>query len=133
MHTCADLHHCIIIHHTHSYMCFSATPPSPVASCSLTSSDDGARFFLQWSMAFSVQHDVDMYRVTTVPHSSSLSCSSDQLVEPSGNYSCSGLAVDMHYLFTVSAINCVDQESPPLSFTLTPQGRPCVGLLLWLP
>ena len=37
------------------------------------------------------------------------SCSSDQ-VSPSEDYSCSGLVLGTRYTFTVSAINCGDQE-----------------------
>ena len=37
------------------------------------------------------------------------SCSSDQ-VSPSEDYNCYGLVLGTHYTFTVSAINCGDQE-----------------------
>ena len=52
------------------------------------------------------------------------SCSSDQ-VSPSEDYSCSGLVLGTHYTFTVSAINCGDQEGERESFTvnITMEGR----------
>ena len=43
------------------------------------------------------------------------SCSSDQ-VSPSEDYCCSGLVLGTRYTFTVSAINCGDQEGERESF-----------------
>ena len=62
---------------------------------------------LQWSPSFTSQYDVERYRVSVNPDPSS--CSSDQ-VSPSEDYSCSGLVLGTRYTFTVSAINCGDQE-----------------------
>ena len=61
----------------------------------------------QWSPSFTSQYNVERYHVSVNPDPSS--CSSDQ-VSPSEDYSCSGLVLGTRYTFTVSAINCGDQE-----------------------
>ena len=44
-------------------------------------------------------------------------------VTPSEDYSCPGLALGTQYTFTVSAINCGDQEGMGYTFTVQPQGK----------
>ena len=100
---------------------FSATPPSPSStSCSLLPSPGGAEVSLQWSPSFTSQYAVERYHVSVNPDPSS--CSSDQ-VSPSEDYSCSGLVLGTPYTFTLSAINCGDQEGNTDTFTVTVQGN----------
>ena len=96
------------------------TPPPPPANCSLVpSSSGGAHISLQWSPSFTSQYAVERYHVSVNPDPSS--CSSDQ-VSPSEDYSCSGLVLGTCYIFTVSAINCGDQEGERSSITAVAQG-----------
>ena len=60
-----------------------------------------------------------MYRVRVAPNL--LTCSMDLNV--SEDYSCLGLALGTQYTFTVSAINCGDQEGIEYTFTVQPQGK----------
>ena len=100
-----------------------ATPPSPSSiSCSLLPSPGGAEVSLQWSPSFTSQYAVVRYRVSVNPDPSS--CSSDQ-VSPSEDYSCSGLALGTLYTFTVSAINCGDQEGEINVFTISYNSKLC--------
>ena len=90
------------------YICLLASPTLPSsASCSLLPFIGGANVSLQWSPSFTSQYAVERYRVSVNPDPSS--CSSDQ-ISPSEDYSCSGLVLGTRYTFTVSAINCGDQE-----------------------
>ena len=50
------------------------------------------------------------------------SCSNDQ-VSPSEDYSCSGLVLGTHYTFTVSAINCGNQEGGESRFNTFIEGE----------
>ncbi len=75
---------------------------------------------LQWSPSFTSQHAVERYRVVVTPDPSS--CSSQQ-VSPSEDYTCSGLVLGTEYYFTVSAINCGNQEGTGETFTIQPQGK----------
>ena len=95
------------------------TPPPPPAICSLLPSPGGAETSLQWSPSFTSQYAVERYRVSVNPDPSS--CSSDQ-VSPSEDYSCSGLVLGTRYTFTVSAINCGDQEGGRSTITAGTQG-----------
>ena len=95
------------------------TPPPPPADCSLLPSPGGVEISLQWSPSFISQYAVERYRVSVNPDPSS--CSSDQ-VSPSEDYSCSGLVLGTHYTFTVSAINCGDQEGEKNNITAVAQG-----------
>ena len=96
------------------------TPPPALANCSLLpSSSGGAEISLQWSPSFTSQYAVERYHVSVNPDPSS--CSSDQ-VSPSEDYSCSGLVLGRHYTFTVSAINCGDQEGERNIITAVAQG-----------
>ena len=95
------------------------TSPPPPANCSLLPSPGGATISLQWSPSFSSQYAVERYRVSVNPNPSS--CSSDQ-VSPSEDYSCSGLVLGTRYTFTVSAINCGDQEGGRSTITAVTQG-----------
>ena len=96
---------------------FLATPPSPSStSCSILPSPGGAEAFLQWSPSFTSQHAVERYRVSVAPDPSS--CSSDQ-VSPNEDYSCSGLVLGTPYTFTISAINCGNQEGNRMNFSFT--------------
>ncbi len=87
--------------------------------CSLLLPPEGPVVFLQWSPSFTSQHAVEMYRVIVTPDPSS--CSSQQ-VSPSEDYTCSGLVLGIDYSFTVSAINCGNQEGIRENFTLRPRG-----------
>ena len=60
-----------------------------------------------------------MYCVAVTPNLST--CPKD--VMPSEDYSCSELALGTQYTFTVSAINCGDQEGMRYNFTVQPQGK----------
>ena len=102
------------------------TPPPAPAYCSLLSSPGGAEFSLQWPPSFNSQYAVERYRVSANPDPSS--CSNDQ-VSPSEDYSCSGLVLGTRYTFTISAINCGDQEGQKNIITAVPQGA--LGILLW--
>ena len=106
------------------------TPPPPPANCSLLPSPGGAYISLQWSPSFTSQYAVERYRVSANPDTSS--CSSDQ-VSPSEDYSCSGLVLGTHYTFTVSAINCGNQEGERNIITAVAQGLVKGGLdiLVW--
>ena len=97
----------------------SAAPPRcpPMPECSLVISPRDITIFLD---SFTSGINVTNYRVVVSP---TLSCSSDQLVSPSGNYNCSGLVLGTNYSFTVSAINCGNQEGPRDTFTILPQGK----------
>ena len=96
-----------------------SSPPPPPADCSLLPSPGGAEISLQWSPSFTSQYAVERYRVSVNPDPSS--CSSDQ-VSPSEDYNCSGLVLGTHYTFTVSAINCGDQEGERDIITAVAQG-----------
>ena len=89
--------------------CYSlfSVPPSGSFTSAFLPSPGGANISLQWSPSFTSQYAVEKYRVSVNPDPSS--CSSDQ-VSPSEDYSCSGLVLGTRYTFTVSAINCGDQE-----------------------
>ena len=105
------------------------TPPPPPTNCSLLPSPGGAEISLQWSPSFTSQYAVERYRVSV--NSDPSSCSSDQ-VSPSEDYSCSGLDLGTHYNFTVSAINCGDQEGERKIITAIAQGIvfKCMSLLI---
>ena len=95
-----------------NFLLHIASPPLVrFTSCSLhPSSSPGqgiAEVTIQWSTSFTSQYAVEKYRVSVNPDPSS--CSSDQ-VSTSEDYSCSGLVLGTRYTFTVSAINCGDQE-----------------------
>ncbi len=79
----------------------------------------GPVVFLQWSPSFTSQHAVERYRVIVTPDPSS--CSSQQ-ASPSEDYTCSRLVLGTHYSFTVSAINCGNQEGTRETFAIQPQG-----------
>ena len=95
------------------------TLPPPPTNCSLLPSPGGAEISLQWSPSFISQYAVERYHVSV--NSDPSSCSSDQ-VSPSEDYSCSGLVLGTHYTFTVSAINCGDQEGGRSTITAVAQG-----------
>lgn len=99
-------------------------PPSPsIASCSLTASDRGTEVHLQWSSDYTRQNGVDNYHVLVEPSLTSCTLSlSEQALSPSANYSCSRLNENTQYYFSISAVNCGDQESISLNFTVIPQG-----------
>ena len=92
--------------------------PSPPANCSLLPPPGGAEISLQWPPSFTSQYAVERYNVSVNPDPSS--CSSDQ-VSPSEDYSCSGLVLGTRYTFTVSAINCGDQEGERSTITAVAQ------------
>ena len=95
-------------------------PASPsFLSRALLPSPGGANISLQWSPSFTSQYAVERYRVSVNPDPSS--CSSDQ-VSPSEDYSCSGLVLGTRYTFTVSAINCGDQEGEENRFNTFIEG-----------
>ena len=93
--------------------------PPPPTNCSLLPSPGGAEISLQWSPSFTSQYAVERYHVSV--NSDPSSCSSNQ-VSPSEDYSCSGLVLWTHYTFTVSAINCGDQEGGRSTITAVAQG-----------
>ncbi len=95
--------------------------------CSLLLLHGGPVVSLQWSPSFTSQHVVEMYGVGVTPDPSS--CSSQQ-VSPSEDYTCSGLVLGRDYSFTVSAINCGNQEGTRETFTLQPQGWLIDGLVI---
>ena len=96
-----------------SYPSFTSYPllPSPGDKA-----EARAEVSLQWSPSFTSQYSVERYRVSVNPDPSS--CSSDQ-VSPSEDYSCSGLVLGTRYTFTVSAINCGDQEGERNTFDIS--------------
>lgn len=99
---------------------FSVLPPSPLrTSCSLVPSSEGAEVTLQWPSTFIDQYGVERYRVSVNPDPSI--CSRDY-TDPSEVYNCTGLDLEMSYTFTISAVNCGDQEGGALNFTV-PQLR----------
>ncbi len=73
---------------------------------------------LQWSPSFTSQHAVERYSVVVTPDSS---CSSER-VSPSEDYACSEV-LGAHYSFTISAINCGNQEGSRENITVQPQGE----------
>ena len=87
--------------------------------CSLLPSPGGAEVSLQWSPSFNSQHAVERYHVSVTSDPSS--CSSDQ-VSPSKDYNCSGLVLGTPYNFTLSAINCGDQEGNTDTLTVLLEG-----------
>ena len=95
------------------------SPPPSFTSCSFLLSPRGPGVSLQWNSSFNSQHAIEMYRVTVTPNLST--CSRD--VTPSENYSCPGLVLGTQYTFTVSAINCGNQEGIGYNFTVQPQGK----------
>ena len=96
-------------------------PASPsFLSRALLPSPGGANISLQWSPSFTSQYAVERYHVSVNPDPSS--CSSDQ-VSPSEDYSCSGLVLGTRYTFTVSAINCGDQEGEENRFNTFIEGK----------
>ena len=101
-------------------MFFLGISPSPSStSCFFVFSprDPGVSF--QWNSSFNSRHVIEMYRVTVTPNLST--CSRD--VDTSKNYSCPSLALGTQYTFTVTAINCGDQEGMEYTFTVQPQGK----------
>ncbi len=99
---------------------FIASPSTTSSPCSLLLPPGGPVVSLQWSPSFTSQHDVERYRVILTPDPSS--CSSQQ-VSPSEDYTCPGLVLGTDYSFTVSAINCGNQEGTRETFTVQPQGK----------
>ena len=95
------------------------SPPPSSISCTFLLPPGGPGVSLQWNSSFNSQHAIEMYRVTLTPNLST--CSRD--VTPSEDYSCPGLALGTQYTFTVSAINCGDQEGMEYTFTVQPQGK----------
>ena len=95
-----------------------SSPPSST-SCYLSLLPEGPGVSFQWNSSFNSQHAIEMYRVTVTPNLST--CSRD--VTPSEDYSCPGLALGTQYTFTVSAINCGDQEGMEYTFTVQPQSK----------
>ncbi len=75
---------------------------------------------LQWSPSFTSQHAVERYSVVVTSGPSSFS---SEQVSPSEKYTCSGLVLGTDYFFTVSAINCGNQEGTRETFTVQPQGK----------
>ena len=71
-----------------------------------------------WSSSFTALHNVEKYHIQMNPTSSSSSCSTDQLVSPGEDFTCSGLALGQNYSFTVSAINCQNQEGASSNFRI---------------
>ena len=94
------------------------SPPPSSTFCSFFLSSGGPGVSLQWDSFFNSQHAIEMYRVTVTPNLST--CSGD--VTLSEDYSCPGLALGTQCTFTVSAINCGDQEGMEYTFTVQPQG-----------
>ena len=95
------------------------SPPPSSTSCSFFLSPEGPGVSLQWNSSFNSQHSIEMYRVTLTPILST--CSGD--VTLSDDYTCPGLTLGTQYTFTVSAINCGDQEGMEYTFTVQPQGE----------
>ncbi len=102
------------------FFMFVAPLSTSSTPCSLLLPPGGPVVSLQWSTSFTSQHAVERYRVVVTPDPSS--CSSQQ-VSPSENYTCSGLVLGTEYSFTVSAINCGNQEGTRETFTIQPQGN----------
>ncbi len=111
---------------------FVAPLSTSFTPCTLLLPPGGPVVFLQWSPSFTSQHAVERYRVVVTPDPSSCSsqqvspsedytCSSQQ-VSPSEDYTCSRLVLGTKYFFTVSAINCGNQEGTRETFTIQPQG-----------
>ena len=105
----------------HLHLCsFLDIPPPPSStSCSLLLHPGGPGISLQWNSSFNSQYAIEMYRVTVTPNIST--CPRDVTLS-SENYSCPGLVLGTEYTFTVSAINCGDQEGMEYNFTVQPQG-----------
>ncbi len=99
---------------------YIVSPSTFTTPCPILPSDGGPVVSLQWCPSFTSQHAVERYCVLVTPDPSS--CSSQQ-VSPSENYTCSGLVLGTHYSFTVSAINCGNQEGTRETFTVQPQGK----------
>ncbi len=98
----------------------SIAPPSTSSTpCSLLLLPEGPVVSLQWSSSFTSRHAVERYRVGVT--SDPPSCSSEQV--SSEDYTCSGLVLGTNYTFTVSAINCGNQEGTRETFTVQPQGN----------
>lgn len=75
--------------------------------------------FLEWSDSFTDEYLVERYNVSLNPDPSN--CSNDQ-VNTSEVFECSGLQLEAIYNFTVSAIS--DSEGERHSFIIQPQGEP---------
>ena len=61
-----------------------------------------------------------IFRVSPEPDSM---CSSYSAILGNGSYTCAGLEVGKRYSYSVSAINCGDQEGEGVNFLVYPQGK----------
>lgn len=96
--------------HTITFLIALPPPPFPMTALSSYSSylmfSRSPTFHLQWSTSFTSQHFVERYHVSVNPDPSSCSMQ----VNPNEDYNCSGLVLGTYYCFTISAINCGNQE-----------------------
>ena len=106
---------------------YTGLPPSPNASCSLTSSGENLDVTLQWSNS---QYNVESlkYNVTVTPDPSF--CSSAQVL-PNQDYTCSGLDLGTNYSIKASSNTCGDQQGERISFAVNQEviGKPMDSIL----
>lgn len=89
---------------------------SDFATCSILSNNEIA---IHWSSLYSINNHVENYRVVYDGEFAAPECLTNQFSNPNNTCIFSGLNSSLNYTFSVSAVNCIVQESSRTNFTIS--------------